>query len=785
MRFSVKIALLLLALMAGALPAAAQKAVLSGYVKEASSGEPLIGAVVFTEDLSSGVSTNNFGFYSLQVERKPQVIKCSYAGYVTAEITIDPKGSLKHDFELEEDRQTLEAAKVFSKSKREQLTLPQLGKETVTGDIIRKLPALMGEADVIRVIQMMPGVQTPSEGSTGFSVRGGGIDQNLVLMDGAPLYNSGHFLGFMSMFNGDAVKNAQLYKGDFPATFGGRLSSVLDVATRDGNNNEYKGNLSIGLITSRAAIEGPIVKDKLSFMLAGRRTYMDLFFPLFGDAIPKNTQMYFYDLNAKLSWVAGPKDRVYLSAFSGKDVFGMSMQEFDLDLMRFSFANNTQTLHWSHEISPKVFFNTSLYNSRYNAGMDCDMTSTSFDYMMAIRETGLRAGVTWYINPSNTVQAGVNAAYFQMDPGDVNPTDAESIVQALHMPQSYGVMPALYAQNEQKIGKLTVRYGFRLTSFSTLGEAVQRYYDPVSHEMTKMRYFPVLKPIKTYWGLEPRVSASLSVTPDFSLKAAYSRSFQYIQQVPISISGSPVDAWFMSSPNILPQCSDQFSAGMNALFADQALELSLEAFYKNNKNTMDFKENPGFVFDDVDREGLLRFGKSWSFGTELMLRYDFDRLGGWLSYTWSRAMYDIPELNGGNPYRSPLNHDHAVNFVLSYDISRRVELSSDWVFYSGAPTTFPTGRFSYGGSYTSIYAHRNEDSMPNYHRMDLSLTLKSRRRAEGKPWGSEWNFSFYNVYSRHNAWSVAFLYSRKEDRPMAMKVYLFTIIPSVSYNVYF
>lgn len=776
---------MLLTLVAGVLPAAAQKAVLSGYVKEASSGEPLIGAVVFTEDLSAGVSTNNYGFYSLQVERKEQVIKCSYAGYVTAEITINPTGPVKHDFNLEEDRQVLEAAKVFSKSKREQLTLPQLGKETVTGDIIRKLPALMGEADVIRVIQMMPGVQTPSEGSTGFSVRGGGIDQNLVLMDGAPLYNSGHFLGFMSMFNGDAVKNAQLYKGDFPASFGGRLSSVLDVATRDGNNSQFKGNFSIGLITSRFEVEGPIVRDKLSFMLAGRRTYMDLFLPLFGDNVPKNTQMFFYDLNGKLSWVAGPRDRVYLSAFSGRDVFGMSMEEFDLDRMRFNFANNTQTLHWSHEFSPKVFFSTSLYNSRYNAGLDCEMPSTSFDYLTAIRETGLKAGITWYINPSNTVQAGFNAAYYRMDPGDVNPTTEESIVQALHMPKSYGVMPAFYAQNEQKIGKLTVRYGFRLASFSTIGEAVQRYYDPVSHEMTKMRYFPVLKPIQTYWGLEPRVSASLSLTPDLSLKAAYSRSFQYIQQVPISISGSPVDAWFMSSPNVKPQRSDQFSAGMNALFADQALELSVEGFYKHNNNTMDFKENPGFVFDDADREGLLRFGKSYSYGTELMLRYDFDRFGGWLSYTWSRAMYDIPELNGGKPYRSPLNHEHAVNFVLSYDISKRVELSSDWVFYSGAPTTFPTGRFAYGGSYTSIYAHRNEDSMPNYHRMDLSLTLKSRRRAEGRPWGSEWNFSFYNVYARHNAWSLAFLYSRREDRPMAMKVYLFTIIPSVSFNVYF
>ena len=283
MRFRERIAFALIAALSAALPAAGQKVVLSGYVKEASSGEPLIGAVVFTEDLSAGVSANQYGFYSLQIERKEQVIKCSYAGYLTAEVRISPKASLKYDFALEEDHVMLEAAGVFSRSKREQLTLPQLGKETVSGDFIRKLPALMGEADVIRVIQMMPGVQTPSEGSTGFSVRGGGIDQNLVLMDGAPLYNTGHFLGFMSMFNGDVVKNAQLYKGDFPANFGGRLSSVLDVSTRDGNNNQFKGNISIGLITSKLAVEGPIVKDKLSFMLAGRRTYMDLFFPLFKD----------------------------------------------------------------------------------------------------------------------------------------------------------------------------------------------------------------------------------------------------------------------------------------------------------------------------------------------------------------------------------------------------------------------------------------------------------------------------------------------------------------------
>lgn len=781
----VKITLVVFLAVSAVFQAAGQTVTLSGYVKEASSGEPLVGAVVFTEDLSAGVSANEDGFYSLQIERKEQVIKCSYAGYYTAEAKINPKASLKYDFSLDEDHEMLEAAGVFSKSKREQLTLPQLGKETLSGDLVRSLPALMGEADVIRVIQMMPGVQTPSEGSTGFSVRGGGIDQNLVLMDGAPLYNSGHFLGFVSMFNGDVVKNVQLYKGDFPANFGGRLSSVLDVSTRDGNNSRFRGNLSIGLITSKLSVEGPIVKDKLSFSLAGRRTYVDLFFPLFGEKIPKNSEMFFYDLNAKLSWVAGPKDRVYLSAFSGRDIFGMSMEGFDLDLMRFSFANNVQTLHWSHEFSPKVFFNATLYNSRYNADLDGTMTNTSFNYLTAIRETGLRTGITWYINPNNTVKAGVDAAYYRMDPGDITPSGDQSIIQAMHMPHSYGIMPTLYAQNEQKIGRLTLRYGFRLSSFSTLGEADQRYYDPETHELTKTVHFDKWKPIKTYVGFEPRISGSFSIDPDLSLKAAYSRSYQYIQQVPVSISGSPVDAWFMASPNIEPQRSDQFSAGLNALFANQALELSLEAFYKNNKNTMDFKENAGVVIDNPEREKLLRFGTSYSFGTEVMLRYDFDRFSGWLSYTWSRAIYDIPELNGGKPYRSPLNHEHSVNFVMSYEFSRQVSASVDWIFYSGTPTTFPNGRFVYGGVYASIYSSRNEESLPNYHRMDLSLTWKSKRKVLEKRWGSEWNFSIYNVYARHNAWSMSFLYNHVEGRPEAMKVYLFTIIPSVSYNVYF
>ena len=757
----------------------------SGYVKDASSGEPLIGAVVFTADLSVGVSTDGFGYYSIRTKTSEGIVKCSFSGYKTASIEVRGEKSLRHDFLLEEDLTELEAAKVFSKTKREEIALPQMGRANVDAVLVKKVPAIMGESDLIRVIQMMPGVQTPSEGSVGFSVRGGGVDQNLIIMDGAPLYNSGHFLGFLSMFNGDAVKNAQLYKGDFPAMYGGRLSSVLDISTRDGNNRSFGGNASIGLITSKLFLEGPIVKEKLSFMLSARRTYLDVFFPLFGKKVPKETDLFFYDINARLSYVAGPSDRLYFSVFSGRDVFGMSMEEFQLDHMKFRYANNTQSLRWNHVFSPKVSMVTTLYNARYDDGLSVDMNMADFDYAAMIREMGLKTGITWYAGRYNTVQAGVNLANYHLEPGTVTPSGHSSVVIGIKQASTLAFQPSFYLQNEQKLSSLTVRYGLRFSLFSTYGNCMQRYFDPVTHELDRIEPFGTGKKIIGFSGLEPRISASWSINRDFSLKASYTRSNQYIQLAAVSVSGSPVDTWLTASPNIKPQKSDQFSVGANALFVDQALELSLEAFYKRNRNTMDFVDNAGIVIDNENREGLLRFGKSWSYGTELMLKYEFDKINGWLSYTWSRAKYHIPEINGGEPYRSPLNHEHSVNFVLTYDINRRVSASADWVFYSGAPTTFPVGRFSYGGTYAPIYNKRNTDSMPDYHRLDLSVTYRTKGRASGKRWSGEWNLSLYNAYSRHNAWSIAFNYNVEEDKPEARKVYLFTIVPSVSYNIKF
>lgn len=762
-----------------------RKAIISGHVRDASSGEPLSGAVIFTKDKKSGVSADNSGYYSLAVDKGEVTLLCSFTGFKTIERILTVTSSKVEDFEMEPDNETLAAATVFSKTKRDELKIPQLGKQRVDATLVKSLPALMGENDIIRVIQMMPGVQTPSEGATGFSVRGGGVDQNLILMDGAPVYNCGHFLGFLSMFNSDAIRGAELYKGDFPAMYGGRISSILDISGKDGNNREFGGNASIGLITSKIFVEGPIIPEKLSFMAAGRRTYIDLFFPLLGDNLPEHTKMYFYDLNAKLTWIAGKNDRLYLGAFDGKDVFGLGMEEFDMGKMDFGFANHTQSLRWNHVYGHNLTSDVTLYNSIYRNTLSGDMSEALFDYVQSIRETGLKAGWTWYINPKNTIQAGLGMAYFSIAPGECKPRGGTTIVNNIVMPLTFAVQPSAYIQNEQKLWNLTVRYGLRFSTFTTLGGTTQRYFDPVTHELTSVTDIPKGKRIKTFHGVEPRLSASLPLGKDWSVKGAYSRSYQYLQQARISITGSPVDTWFTASPNTKPQRSDQFSLGLNALFAGEALEASIEGFYKSGKNVIDFVENPGIVIDNENREGLLRSGSSTSYGVESMLKYEFDKWNGWISYTWSRALYDIPELNGGKEYRSPLNHEHAVNFVLTYDFSKRLSASSEWVFYSGSPTTYPVGRYSHMGSWVPVYSERNSDRLPDYHRLDLSLTYRTAKRAAGKRWSGEWNLSFYNAYSRHNAWSIAFNYDRENNYARAIKVYLFTIIPSVSYNIKF
>ena len=678
----------------------------------------------------------------------------------------------------------LDSTVIVSESARQRLLQAQLGLDAIDAGIVRQVPAFLGEKDIIKVIQMLPGVQSPSEGSSGFSVRGGLIDQNLILLDGVPLYCSGHFLGFISMFNDDILSRTDLYKGDFPVKYGGRISSVLDVYTRDGDMEKYHGHASFGLVSSGLFVEGPIVKEKLSFSLSARRSFLDAVFPLI-KRIPDKSRLHFYDANAKLTWVASERDNFYLSGFAGGDRFASSLEQYGLNLMDFRYSNKTASLRWRHTFSASLQSNVTLYYSKYKTGLDTDYNYAIFDYYSFVRETGLKAALTWQIDDDNTFEAGLELPYFRVNPGDCKPKDGNITFTEMHIPPSFAIQPSLFVGNRTRLSWATFRYGLRLSEFTSMGMTDQHYYDPVTHKETAVRYFGPGKPIQTYWGVEPRVSVSVPIGTKSSVKGSYMRVMQYFQQALVSTSGSPLDVWLPASPNTKPQISDQFTVGFYRNFFDNAVESSIELFYKNNKNTLDFVENTGVILDRPDREAFLRFGKSYAYGAEFMLKYDIGKWNGWLGYTFSKAVYMIPEINGGRPYASPVNHDHSVNLLVSYDVSRQVSASAGWVFYSGAPTTYPVARFSLVDSYAPVFTARNEGRLPDYHRLDLSLTVKTKRRADDLPWSGEWVFSLYNAYSRHNVWSVVYSLSQYEEKPRAAKLYLFPILPSVSFNLMF
>ena len=751
----------------------------SGHVKDAASGEMMIGAVVNPAGSTSGTVTNAYGFYSIQLPAGDYELCCSSLGYEADTVRISLRGNLKQDFTLKESLLYLEGSTVTAVSKREKLLRPETSLVNLSGDFIKKVPVLFGETDIIKVIQMMPGVQAPSEGSTGFSVRGGGVDQNLVLMDEAPVYNAGHFMGFFSVFNNDAVKTGDLYKGDISAKYGGRLSSLLDIHTIDGNMQEFGGSLSIGLISSKVLLEGPIVKDKASFMVAARRTYIDMFFPLFGAL--KGDKMFFHDINAKANWIINDNNRLYLSVFNGKDVFAMANSEAaDLDL-DMDFANNTQSLRWNHIFSPKLFSNFTLLNSHYDFDTMLEFSATDIDMGSRLNNQGFKADFNWFANASNTVSFGLQGNRYVISPAEFKPR-SEGIFSEYTYPQTTALAPDFYIQNEQKIGtKVTLRYGLRLSNFATVGERTQRYYD-AAHKLDHTEDFAKGETVKAWHALEPRFSSSFSLSPSMSVKAAWSRNVQYIQQAIYSISGSPLDIWFSASPNIKPQVSDQYTVGFFKNFLDDALETSVELFYKDNRNTIDFKDHPNVIMNE-DMEAEIRTGNSFARGAEFMVKYEKGKFDGWVSYTLSQARYKMPEINEGKPYDSPMNHKHSVSVIGTYRFGKRLSASADWVYYSGAPTTYPSGVIQVGDTRVPFYSDRNQDHFPDYHRLDLSLTLQGRRVPSGKRGHGEWNFSVYNVYSRHNAWALDFHYNDDTEEITARKVYLFTAIPSISYTL--
>ncbi len=755
-----------------------KRVVLSGHVKDAASGEILIGATVFIPSLGQGTVTNSYGYYSLSVPQGSYSVKFGFLGFSDQVLEVNLTQNRVENMLLFPSSEIIGEVVVEGKGKEEALRSPGLGMQQIQGKTIKKVPVLMGETDLVKVIQLMPGVMPASEGSSGFSVRGGNPDQNLILLDEAAVYNAGHLMGFFSVFNNDAVKDVKLYKGDVPAMYGGRLSSLLDVKMKDGNHKKITGTGGVGTIATRLTLEGPIGGERTSFIVSGRRTYADLFLKLSSDEDLRNSALYFYDLNAKLSHTIDDNNRIFVSGYKGSDVM---KQERNV----INYGNNTITLRWNHIFSPRLFSNIMLLASKYDYYLESNHDDANrVSWRSSLNDYGVKSDFTWYITPDNTLDFGGQLIYHKINPGLVKGMGADALIDRLEMPLSHSAEYGVYVSDNMAVGsRFNVRYGLRMSIFSNLGGAEQYYYDD-EFEYSHSRKFKRMSSYNTKIYLEPRISWSYVFSPSSSLKGGYARTAQYIHQATNSTSGSPLDVWFVSSPNVKPQISDQFSVGVFHNIRNNKLELSLELFYKKMYNSIDFKDHAKLLLNEY-LEGELRFGSTTAFGAEAMVKLDVGPINGWVSYTLSKAERRFKDINDGITYRSPYDHPHDINVVLNGKVNERSSLSANWVFYSGNPTTFPVGRYEVGGNIVPLYSNRNTDRMPDYHRLDLSYTLEGRNR-KSRRWSGEWVFSIYNAYGRKNAWSINF--EVDEDDPYrikAQKVYLFSIIPSVSYNFKF
>jgi hypothetical protein len=751
--------------------------VISGYVRDFSTGEMLIGATIYLKDSHTGTASNLYGFYSLATQPGNKTVVYGFLGYQTREIETSVTTDIQMNVELTPNSAELSEVRVVANQTSTRLDDPMMGVQRIQASTIKEVPAFMGEVDPIKVIQLLPGVQAASEGSSGFSVRGGNPDQNLVLLDEAIVYNAGHLLGFFSIFNNDAIKDVNLYKGDIPARSGGRLSSLLDVRMKDGNSRKLSGTGGIGTISSRLTLEGPIVKDKTTFLASGRRTYADLFLPLSKEEALKDSKLFFYDFNAKINHTFSDQDRIFLSGYFGRDVM-------DNTFSRIDFGNSTFTFRWNHVYSPKLFSNISLFYSNYNYMLGTSEGVDGFDWRANMENFSFKADFNYYHNNNHSVSFGVQSIHHNIMPGHVKGIGSSTMFNELKLSRNKALEHAAYIENTQNIGeKLTVRYGLRASLFQNIGKSRIHGYDE-NFDVVDTTYYKKGEVFNNYWGIEPRAGINYMIGRTASIKASFSRTFQYLHMASNSTGTTPFDVWFPSTPNVKPQISDQVSAGFLKHLFNGAIETGVEVFYKNMQNSIDFKDYADILLNE-HLEGEFRFGKGYAYGLEFLTYFNYGKLNGWVGYTWSKSKRKIKEINDGQWYLSPYDHPHDCSVVVTYRMSQRITLSGNWVYFSGSPATFPVGRFESGGDIVPIYSRRNAERLPDYQRMDLSLTLRGRTKP-GRSWNSEWVFSAYNAYGSKNAWVINF--QQDKDDPYitkATKTYLFSIIPAVTYNFKF
>lgn len=752
---------------------------ISGHVRDASSGEELIGANVYDPVSGSGAVTNLYGFYSLTLPAGDYRLEFSYIGFNSRIIEVQLNENRTFDIELGETPVAVQEVVVTAEREDRNVESVGMSKEKMSIEKIRTIPVVFGEVDLIKAIQLLPGVKTVGEGQSGFFVRGGGSDQNVILLDEAPVYNASHLLGFFSVFNADAIKDVQLYKGGIPASYGGRLSSVLDIRMKDGNNKKFSGSGGIGTISSRLTLEAPIVREKGSFIVSGRRTYADLFIPLAAanDSTLKNSKLYFYDLNLKANYRLSEKDRLFLSGYFGRDVFASNGA-------RIEWGNGTGTLRWNHVFSNKLFSNLTFIYSDFDYAISETDNVEGFKWDSKVRDLSLKFDFNYFLNPRNNIKFGYQGIRHRFSPGYARGIGDETIFNSFKLPETTSLEHGVYIENEQEISPtLSVAYGLRASLFQNIGAATVFRYNE-HYEVSDSVKYPKGKVFQSYFNLEPRLGLRYKIDEDKSVKASFNRMVQYLQLASNSQSASPLDIWFPASPNVKPQIADQIALGYFQNFQDNAFETAIEIYYKKTQNALDFKDYAELLLNEY-LEGELRFGEARAYGIELLVKKNKGRLTGWVGYTLSKTERRIEEINRGNWYNTNYDKTHDISVVLNYELSKRSSFSFNWVYGTGAPTTFPTGRLYYNDQVIPVYSDRNAYRMPDYHRMDVSYVLKNREKP-GRKLFWDLNFSIYNVYNRHNAYTIAF--KEDKDKPgntYAEKTYLFPILPSVTWNFHF
>ncbi|PWV48848.1 TonB-dependent receptor [Chitinophaga sp. S165] len=768
--------LLLIAVSLMAIKATAQqKHTISGTIKSKAKGETLIGATVRVSG-GGGTVTNEYGFYSITLTDGKHKLEYSSMGLQTGQLEFVLRKDTVINLSLEDESVALGAVTITGTSTKRSLSTPQMGLEKLTTKEMKNVPVLLGERDAIKVIQLLPGIKSAGDGNAGMYVRGGAADQNLILLDEAPVYNASHLLGFFSTFNSDAIKDIAVYKGGMPAQYGGRLSSVLDIKMNDGNNQDFGVSGGIGLISAKLNVEGPIQKDRSSFLVTGRRTYADMFLKLSSDSSLNNNKLYFYDINAKLNYELGDKDKLYLSGYFGKDKLGVG------DLFGLQWGNTTATLRWNHIFSNKLFSNTSLIYSNYDYTISINSGSVNADIYSKIRDYNLKEELQWYPSSSHSVRFGINSIYHTITPGQVT-TSETSQINARSLEDRYSWENAAYLTDSWKMSdNLSVTYGVRLSTFSILGKGDFFNLDKEGEILDTLHYKKG-EFVKTYVNLEPRLALSYKLNTTSSLKASYVRNTQNLHLISNSTTSSPTDKWVASTNIIKPEISDQYSIGFYKDLFNGDYELTVETYYKSLQNQIDYRDgaNVNSVSNAIESE--LLFGKGRAYGIEWLFKKRVGKFNGWVSYTLSKTERQIDGINDDKWYNARQDRTHDIAIVAMYQLSKKWTLSANWIYYTGDAVTYPSGKYQIDGQTVYYFTGRNAYRMPNYHRLDLGATLQLKKR---RRWSSELAFSVYNAYGRENAYTITFEDSKEDpNKTVAKQTALFKFIPSISYNFKF